>query len=92
MAAAGITELPSNTEDARLVSTLRRSKFGLEVECNWVFVDAEDFGVIDEVVEKDDTDMSSIEEITAIVNSGRSFIVENEGGRNSNDAVDSWLE
>ena len=73
MAAAGITELPSNTEDARLVSTLRRSKFGLEVECNWVFVDA-DFGVIGEIVEKDDTDMSSIEEITAIVSSGRSFI------------------
>ena len=77
MAAAGITELPSNTEDARLVSTLRRSKFGLEVEYNWVFVDADDFGVIGEVVEKDDTDLSSIEEIKAIVSSGRSFIMEN---------------
>lgn len=71
-AAAGITELASNTEDARLVSTLRRSKFGLEIEHNWVFVDDANFGVIDEIVENEET---SIEEIRDVVSSRRSFIV-----------------
>jgi len=79
LAAAGITELASNTEDARLVSTLRRSKFGLEIECNCVFTD-EDFGAIDETVENDETVMPSIEEITAIDSSERTFIVEDGGG------------
>lgn len=71
-AAAGITELASNTEDARLVSTLRRSKFGLEIEHNWVFVDDANFGVINEIVENEET---SIEEIRDVVSSRRSFIV-----------------
>mmetsp|Transcript_4885 Transcript_4885/g.7413 ORF Transcript_4885/g.7413 Transcript_4885/m.7413 type:complete len:92 (+) Transcript_4885:535-810(+) len=75
LAAAGMPVLASNTEDARLVSTLRRSKFGLEEECNCVFVDR-GFDVIDEIVENDETVTSSIKEITAIVSSGRSFIVE----------------
>ena len=76
--AAGITVFTSNTEEARLVNTLRRSKLfwcGLEEECNCVVV--EDFGVMDEIVENDETVIPSIEEVTAanIVSGGRNFMV-----------------
>ncbi len=79
--AAGITVFASNTEEARLVNTLRRSKLFLEEECNCVVVDA-DFGVIGEIVENDETVMMpSIEEVvTAIVSSERSFM------------MDGWLD
>jgi hypothetical protein len=75
--AAGITVFASNTEEARLVNTLRRSKLFLEEECNCVVVDA-DFGVIGEIVENDETVMMpSIEEVvTANVSSERSFMMD----------------
>ncbi len=74
LAAVGITELASNTEEARLDSTLRRSKSGLFTEFSCVFTD-EDFGAIGEIVENDETVVPSIEENTAIVSSERTFIV-----------------
>jgi hypothetical protein len=86
--AAGINVFASNREEAKLVTTLRRSKLFLEEECDFNFVvfDA-DFGVIGEIVVNDETAMPSIEEVTAIVSSERSFMVgwscgeEDEGSR-----------
>jgi len=75
--AAGINVFASNREEAKLVTTLRRSKLFLEEECDFNFVvfDA-DFGVIGEIVVNDETAMPSIEEVTAIVSSERSFMVD----------------